>query len=260
MTEHPEKDEREDVTAQDTAAESSAAPKRRPWYKTLFSRKANIFVKAARSLVLAFAGLWAAEASLPYVLDGRPLHDNEIKMLQKMGYDDSIDYSKVKVHSSDFGDWCLSRYQMCMATKGSMIIVPQDVYSEDFSSGNDIDEFFFSHEVGHVWQNQNNVLFARLHAMKDLFNYVVGHNDGVSHYEYRLEEGKDLTDYGLEQQPTIIADFDRLTRRGEPPFFAGLDPNADMDAEALKAQYQSVLKNFLDNPDYARNRAYQPWR
>ncbi|MBL1147263.1 MAG: hypothetical protein HND56_08980 [Pseudomonadota bacterium] len=260
MTEYPEKDEQEGGAAEHAAAKMPSAKTRRPWYKTLFSRKANIFVKAARTLTLAFTGLWAAEASLPYVLDGRPLHDNETKMLQQMGYDDSIDYSKVKIHASAFGDFYLDMMKMGLATKGSMVIVPQAEYAEDFTQKSTVDEFFFVHELGHVWQNQNNVIFSRLHAAKDMFNYFVMGGDGSSHYEYKLEEGKDLMDYGLEQQPTILADFNQLIRHGERPLMAGLDFNDDFDKEELEAQYRSVLKNFLDSPDYARNRAFQPWR
>lgn len=257
------KDMAEEVNKDDPeggAARKAAAKKHRPWYLKIISKDANIFVKAARTLTLALAGLMGIEASLPRVLNGRSLHDNEVKVLQQMGYDNSIDYGKVKIHASDFGDFYLNTMQMAMATKGSMVIVLQADYAEDFTKKNSIDEFFFVHEIGHVWQNQNNVIFARMHAAKDMFNHLVLGGDGASHYEYKLEDGKDLLDYGLEQQPTIIADFNHLTRHGETPLMAGVNLTADVDKQELEAQYRSVLHNFLADPDYARNRAFQPWK
>lgn len=245
---------------EDGAAAKAAAKKNRPWYQKIVSKDANIFVKAARTVILALAGLMATDAMLPRVLGGRPLHENEIKVLQQMGYDESIDYSKVKIHASGFGDAYLNTMQMAMATKGSTVIVLQADYKEDFTRANSLDEYFFAHEIGHVWQNQNNVLFARVHAAKDMFNYLVLGGDGTSHYEYRLEDGKDLMDYGLEQQPTIIADFNHLTRHGEIPLMAGVGLTQDVDKEALEAQYRDVLRNFLADPSYARNRAFQPWK
>ncbi len=234
------------------------------WYKTLFRRNANIFVKAARTLALALIGYLGFEASLPHVLDGRPLHDNEIRVLQKMGYDDSIDYSKVKIHSSAFADRYMNLFQMHKAAKGNVVMVRSKNHVDDFTKADEIEKFFFLHEMGHVWQHQNRVMLMQGHALKDAFSHLVLRRDVDDHYEYRLKDGKDLMNYGLEQQPNIIADFYRLSQKGSYPLMMREGAKADTytpeGREELAERYRNVLGDFLEDPHYARNRVLQPWK
>ena len=243
----------------------SKSKAKRPWYKTIFSRDANIFVKMARVLVLAYAGITAVEASLAHVVDGRELHQDEITALEKMGYEGTIDYKDVRIHVSDTSDKLLDMMEMDAATKGNLVLVHSRMYEENFTQAEPYDEGVFVHEIGHVWQYQNAVIWPGLHALKDFFSRHAFDHDGTQAYAYDVEEGKDLLDYGLEQQPSIIADFYLHAKTGE---FPAVVENALLDLpEKERAQrraelvegYESVLENFLKDPNYARYNAFKPW-
>lgn len=247
-------------TSQIMSVQSDDSEKKRPWYKTLLRRDANVFVKAARVLLLAYGSVVGVEAILPHALDSRPLHDNEIKALEDMGYKSSIDYEDIRVYASENADVILDIAGMAAMTKGNLIVVDTDMYHDDFTQANSIDEALFVHEVGHVWQNQNYVTLSRVHAFKEIFAYHALGHDGVSYYEYELDENKDLTDYGLEQQPTIIADFYIQSKKGDfqPDLIPGLLNAENMSPDVLKEKYEAVLSNFLENPKYARFDAFKP--
>lgn len=69
-------------------------------------------------------------------------------------------------------------------------------------------------------------------------------------YRYSLDPEKDLTDYKIEQQASIIEDLYRITIEKILPRRARLNNNED--GLNLLDLYQAVLKQFLLDPGYAR--------
>ncbi len=71
----------------------------------------------------------------------------------------------------------------------------EELFSEDFSFGYVGYMALFVHEMGHVWQHQ---MGANIRT-RGLFRWAAS-------YSYSLPNEKDLADYSLEQQASIIAD------------------------------------------------------
>jgi len=71
------------------------------------------------------------------------------------------------------------------------------MYREDFSANSAFveDKYVFIHELGHVWQHQH----GQWVRMRGAFSWA-------AEYTYRLDKDK-LTDYSLEQQASILADY-----------------------------------------------------
>jgi hypothetical protein len=180
----------------------------------------------------------------------RPLTDGEIKLAQSI-FIDSIDYSAVRVYDRGYaflnviGD---------MSYKGNVYL--PDGHSHDFSQAPLSRKRLFIHETVHVWQHQNNILnlaFAAVReGMRHRFKYAKA-------YLFHLEHGKDLLDYGFEQQAAIIEEY-FLRQHGGIPM--GRCLNKENNTQAL---LEGVLENFLENPSYARRKRFlQPagafWR
>ncbi|WP_255308645.1 hypothetical protein, partial [Enterobacter hormaechei] len=73
----------------------------------------------------------------------------------------------------------------------------KSMYREDFSANSVFieDKYVFIHELGHVWQHQH----GQWVRMRGAFSWA-------AEYTYRLDKEK-LTDYSLEQQASILADY-----------------------------------------------------
>ena len=85
------------------------------------------------------------------------------------------------------------------------------------------------HEVTHIWQRASGI-----HVAARAIAAFIRHGGRYDQsYQYRLAPGRDLLDYGIEQQASILADY--FLARG---------------AAALR--YQAVLRRFLADPKYAR--------
>jgi hypothetical protein len=110
----------------------------------------------------------------------------------------------------------------------------------------------------HVWQYQNGILSAGVIGSAILEMIGTG-GDYSSAYPYVLDEGRDLTDYNLEQQASIVEDWFRLTRLGLQPRRARLPYSRTCGATApagtpTRALYEKVLRRFLRDPTYGNTR------
>jgi hypothetical protein len=166
----------------------------------------------------------------------RSLTDGEIKLAQSI-FVDSINYSAVRVY--DRGYAFLNSIGN-MSYRGNIYL--PDGHNHDFSQAPLPKKRLFIHEGVHVWQHQNNILNLAIEAVRE----------GVKHqfkyaktYLFRLEPGKDLLDYGFEQQAAIIEEY-FLRKHGGTPL--GRCLNKEDETLAL---LEGVLENFLENPSYA---------
>ncbi len=158
----------------------------------------------------------------------RQLTAGEIKLAEQV-FGDSIDYAAVKIHDRAFIFFQPKNSGMTPRDE----IYMRGCYSEDYSKGN---VGFFIHEMTHVWQFQNKILHPVAAVvglqLKHKFNYDAA-------YEFQLEKGRDLTSYGMEQQAAIIQQY-----------FVWKHEGADVKL------HEDVLKNFLKDPAYARQKKF----
>jgi hypothetical protein len=173
----------------------------------------------------------------------RPLTEGEVALLARV-FGDGVDPSLVHVVRGKFfrfqDDWTYM-------TPGNDIFAPGDLFDEDFARDG-IDPYtqaVFVHEVAHVWQYQNGLdLIAA-----GLITFKGTRGDYGKAYAYALDADRDLTEYGIEQQASILEDWFLVQAHGLAP--AKLE-NPPPTAKARDALYREVLAAFLSDPTYAR--------
>lgn len=171
----------------------------------------------------------------------RDLTSGEILAAQSI-FKDSIIYSKVKIHKTKyfFGQPTNSG----MTPRGE-IHAHGFAYHEDYSLEMAETQAFFIHEMCHVWQHQNGILNCMWSALTEQIRHGFKYENA---YPYFLSPDKTLTDYGMEQQASIIEDYYRVVRRGIT-FRGNRCQNIGTDAER-RALLISVLGDFLNDPTY----------
>lgn len=175
-------------------------------------------------------------------MTNRHLTAGEIALCKTV-FGTSIDYAKVTVHPTRFLPFQPSGCSM--APNGHLYMY--GTFKDDYTAEGAEWRTHFMHEMTHVWQYQNKVLDPIMAAIeltiRSGFNYMAG-------YAYKLEAGKDLVSYNMEQQASIVEDYYALTRESNP-FHQGRCQNSCSHDEKI-ALYETVLKQFLKNPHYAR--------
>ena len=172
----------------------------------------------------------------------RPLTAGEIT-LAKQVFGASICYDKVGITAGKFMPF--QPKGTAMAPDGNLYMY--GCYHDDYSSQPPLTQSHFIHEMAHVWQKQNGVLDPIASALKLNLTYRFNYNAA---YFYTLEMGRDLTSYNMEQQATIVQDYflrahcNHSRDTGKCQTAGGWD--------TTRALYESVLKNFLADPAYAR--------
>lgn len=171
----------------------------------------------------------------------RSLTDGEIKLARSI-FVDAINYSAVRVY--DRGYAFLNAFGN-MSYRGNIYL--PDSHSHDFSLVPLPAKRLFIHEGVHVWQYQNNILNLATAAVREGVRHRLHY---AKAYLFRLEPGKDLLDYGFEQQAAIIEEY-FLRQHGGTPM--GRCLNTEDDTQSL---LEGVLENFLKNPSYARRKTF----
>ena len=128
----------------------------------------------------------------------RSLTPGEIA-LARCVFADAIDYGKVRIHGRNYVFWQGANY--IVTPNGQMYLGRNLRHYSDFSAASLPIQAFFIHEMTHVWQHQRgvNVLWRGIGEQ-------IRHFLGFDQYRYRLEPGKPLTAYKLEQQGEIMRD------------------------------------------------------
>lgn len=173
----------------------------------------------------------------------RSLTDGEINLAEKV-FKDSLDYRRVRVHE---GKYIFFQPETVLMTPKGEIYAPAKAYQTDFSqAGLNWNELFI-HEMAHVWQYQTGVLNPRFNG---LYEFVKNGFDYHKAYSYVLQSGRDLTDYGMEQQAAMVADY-FLVVVSENDFGRH---NANTESfETKKELLAEVMSKFIANPGYAKN-------
>lgn len=177
------------------------------------------------------------------------------KTLTRDMFGDSIDLDRVKIHDEKYVFFQPDNSGM---TPNGEIHV-HGAYSSDYASERPVRQAFFIHEMVHVWQHQTGVL--SLGVIGSAIVEIIGQaGDYNAAYPYVLDGTKDLADYGLEQQASIVEDYFRLTRLGLDPRRARPATsrvcNPLAPAATSRALYERVLRRFISDPTYG----HRPYR
>lgn len=132
----------------------------------------------------------------------RLMTPGEIAMARRI-YGDSIVYSRVWIHCDSYLPFGWQHPQFAMTPNGELWL-RKEKYVADYSRASvSIDlKHLFIHELAHVWLHQT----GRWVRLRGSFSWAAD-------YTYRLDKEK-LTDYSLERQVSIIADYWLLTVYG----------------------------------------------
>ena len=162
--------------------------------------------------------------------------------LARRVFGSSIDYDAVTVSEGKFISF--QPYGTAMAPDGNLYMY--GCYKDDYTCEADHWQGHFIHEMTHVWQQQNGVLNPVVEAVKlsvkHRFNYGAA-------YDYKLEQGKDLLDYNMEQQASLVQDYFMLKICGQHGH-RGHCQNICSDSAKI-ALMEKTLENFLRDPSYA---------
>lgn len=176
---------------------------------------------------------------------GRALTTGEIDLARSI-FQNSVDYGKVEINPAKFIFFQPDNSGM---TPNGNIYAAGRVYSNDYSlRGNDT-QCFFIHEMTHVWQYQNSILHVKTSALLEMMRHGFRYDRA---YYYTLSRKKDLRDYRLEQQASIIVDFLRVTKFGE---YFHKDAHGNLRVRNPPHEREEMLRNvmrrFLADPRLA---------
>lgn len=147
----------------------------------------------------------------------------------------AIDVDRVRIYSRRYLPFGLQPVGCAMAPNGH-IYFHQSRCLDDFSSGSAAARHWFMHEMSHVWQFQLGYP-VRLRGALRL---------GLR-YRYELAMDKTLSDYNMEAQGELLADYFVLRHLGAPQ---AMRQGAYANARAL---YEQVLAGFLADPANREN-------
>lgn len=154
-------------------------------------------------------------------------------------FKNSINYSLVKIHN---GSYITEQPPNSGMTPNGEIYASGAAYKSDYGIETPDMKAFFIHESTHVWQYQNNILFVKTSAALELvtnfFNYDAA-------YYYKLEKGKTLIDYKIEQQAMIVEDYYKVVKRSLD--FSSRVQNGGTKTDK-KTLLQSVMADFINDP------------
>ncbi len=164
----------------------------------------------------------------------RPLTVGEIDMC-KLVFQDSIDYTTVRVHNEEYLPFGLQADDNAMTPNGEIYFNP-DMYKLDFSVEKPEGKIWFIHEMVHVWQYQLGY-WIKWNAF---WIAVTGGYIGGRAYKYDPNEMfKTLPDYNMEQQGEIVSHYYGGKYLGHPKHV----PNLTF--------FERVLKEFMRRPNNA---------
>jgi len=141
----------------------------------------------------------------------------------------AIDYARVRVHDRRYLP--LLQPKNCAMSPNGSIYFHHSCFLPDYSAGKASGIHWFMHEMAHVWQHQLGYPVRLRGAVRI----------GLS-YHYELSEGALLSDYNMEAQGELLADYFALKFMHQPHIM-----RQRRYAHALDL-YERVLSAFLADP------------
>jgi hypothetical protein len=157
----------------------------------------------------------------------RPLTSGEVAMASLL-FRDAVDYARVRIHARRYMPF---QPRGCAMSPNGSIYFHRSRCLADFSVGDPAARHWFMHEMVHVWQHQLGYPVRLRGALRIGLDYA-----------YVLAPGKSLSDFNMEAQGDLLADYFALRHMAMPgamrqPHHAG-----------QLALFESVLSGFLANP------------
>jgi len=157
----------------------------------------------------------------------RPLTEGEITLASRL-FRDAIDYRRVRIHARRYMPF--QPKNCCMTPNGSMFF-HASCFLDDYSQASITTRHWFIHEMVHVWQHQLGYPVRLRGAMRI----------GLP-YHYELREDALLSDYNMEAQGDLLADYFVLKFLHRP------DAMRQRQYGNRLALYEQVLAHFLADP------------
>lgn len=149
----------------------------------------------------------------------------------------AVDYSKVRIHREEYLWFGLQPDNTAMTPNGEMYFNPDKKYfKEDYSLEDISMAHWFMHEMTHVWQYQLGYWVKLRGAIRIGLGYT-----------YTLSEDKKLSDYNMEAQGNILADYYVLKYTGTPFIFTQSSPDPIYSKSDIPL-YEEVLSDFIIDP------------
>lgn len=169
----------------------------------------------------------------------RPLTAGEIAMLEPI-FKDSLDYKAVRVINNSFP---FQPENVYMTPRGH-VYAPGSLWQDDFSRAVRYRSVFV-HEMTHVWQYANGMDLIG----QSVVEFTRNRGSYEKAYAYELDAARDLTDYGMEQQASIVEDYFVVASESSEPRRL---TNRNLTHQQRDTLYAAVLKQLIANPRYAR--------
>ena len=171
----------------------------------------------------------------------RPLTPGEVTMITSI-FKDSIKLALVKVRNGPILP--MQRPNTAVTPWGEPYF-PKRHFCDDFSIEPINSQHWFMHEIAHVWQYGLGMSVA-----------IRGIKSEFADYDYQLANDKVLSDYGMEQQASILADYWCLKTQGYDDWYDLTHEikknSADEDLIDKRSywlnKYKDTLELFLQNP------------
>ncbi|MFC5461735.1 Rhs element Vgr protein [Massilia niabensis] len=163
----------------------------------------------------------------------RPLTAGEIAMASLL-FGDAIDYARVRVFSRRYLPYLQPKN--CAMTPNGSIYFHHSCFLDDYAQASIVGQHWFMHEMVHVWQHQ--------------LGYPVRLRGAVRlglPYHYDLHEDALLSDYNMEAQGDLLADYFVLKFLGRPEAMRQRRYQGEL------ALYERVLAGFLADPRSREN-------
>ncbi len=172
----------------------------------------------------------------------RRLTEGERTLLEPI-FRDGIDYEAVRIIHAAHPFQPADTY---MAPNGH-IYAPGRLYREDWAAPtvSPVARAELVHEMTHVWQHANGI-DVMVYCLEELLQHG---GDYEATYPYTLVDGRDLADYGIEQQASILEDHYRIAVEGLYPVEL---QNRDVNLAERRRLFASVLARFHADARYAR--------
>jgi hypothetical protein len=158
----------------------------------------------------------------------RALTAGEIGMASLL-FGDAIDYSRVRIHNRRYLP--LVQPRNCAMTPNGSIYFHPSCFLPDYAASDPPGKHWFMHEMVHVWQHQ--------------LGYPVRLRGAIRlglPYHYELREGALLSDYNMEAQGDLLADYFALKFMRLPRILRQRRHAHQLDL------YERVLAGFLADP------------
>lgn len=156
-------------------------------------------------------------------------------------FQSAINFAKVRIYPRKLLPF---QFHHTAITPFGRIYFPPIHYQPDFTQADFRYQHWFMHEIVHVWQHQMgmNVVW------RGLFSFCAP-------YHYDLQQNRLLSDFGMEQQACIIADYFVLTVHGFAAWLSVTrqhNPTSRLNKDYWADLYQFTLMLFLTKPMIAK--------